>query len=212
MSNLPPPTYPPYPPADYYGQPPTPIPASIKSLSIIAIVLASLFLLCDCMGLAGAGMMLATRGKNPLVPNAPVVREPGVQAFMAADSLIKLVLAGVLLAGGIGGLRLARWARQGMRWWSVAALVWCTASLLIQLTWTVPASVAHATQAQSQMHTQMPTNMQGFVSASAIISVTIAWAFWCAPAICFLLLWRSPQVVEAFQQTPPHPPTAGTPY
>ncbi|HSZ55400.1 MAG TPA: hypothetical protein VK797_07060 [Tepidisphaeraceae bacterium] len=207
MSQLPP-TSPPYPPLQEYYAPP-PLPGSIKSLSIVAIVLGSLFLLCDCMGLAGATLMLATGGKNPMVPSAPVVNQPGAQAFAAADSLIKLALAGWLLAGGIGGLRQARWARPAMLWWSVAALVWASASLMIQLTWTVPASVENATRIQSQTNAQLPQNFHGIVSASAILSVVIAWAFWCALPVCFLLLWRSPQVRAAFEQTRSEQPLQG---
>jgi hypothetical protein len=206
MSELPP-ISPPYPPThNYYypPPPPQPLPGSIKSLSIVAIVLGSLFLLCDCMGLANAVFMLAMQGKNPFLPNAPVINQPAVQAFLAADSLIKLALAGLLLAGGIGGLRVARWARSTLIWWSIAALIWSSISVVVQVAWTVPVTIEHTSRVQSQMNPQISQqNLHAVMLASGIATAVIGWAFWCALPVCFLLLWRSPSVRAAFEQTQP---------
>jgi hypothetical protein len=201
MSNVPP-AYPPYtpPPPDFgYAAPPPRAPGSIKALSITAIVLGSLFLLCDCLGIVNAAILLATGGKNPMAPNAPAMNNPGVSVFLGLDSIIKLSLGGILLAGGIGGLRLARWARPTMIWWSMAALLWSTISLIVQLVWTLPVQIENTTRAQAQMNPQFQS-MHGIVSASATITVIVSWLFWVALPICFLLLWRAPDVVQAFEQ------------
>lgn len=205
MSNLPPQELPP----DPYWGPQIELPGSIKPLSIMAIVFASLFLLCDCISAGSSAMMMATGGKNPMLPNAPTVGTTAMHAFLVADSLIKLALAGVLLAGGISGLKISRWARGAMLWWSVAALVWATISMMVQIAWIAPAIAEGSARVQSQVNPRMPVNMTAMAKPIQIASVLAAWLFWCVMPICFLLLWRSAPVVEAFETAGQLPPGNG---
>jgi len=205
-----PPDQPPYPPYAQYGAPqPEPRPPAITGTAITGIVLASLFLICDCMGLASAVTAIAMGGKNPLVPNAPMMHDPLVNGINLADSLIKLALAGVLLAVSIGALRLARWARKTAIPWAVITLTWATIALVLQLVWVVPATVRFMVQSRSQQPAPMPQGIEGILKASQFGSAIGAWLFWCAPPVCFLLLWRSPKIVAAFESNSGQPPDRG---
>lgn len=173
-------------------------PASIMVMSILAVILGSLGILCSGPGLVGQLMMLATGGRNPFLPQLPANRM-SLTVYGTVASLVALVLSAALLAGGIGGLRLRPWARRAMIVWSVVILVWATLTMVITIVWINPATVDYVRRVQLQTNPRagaMTGSMLGpFQTAAAVIR----WLLACILPICFLTLWRSRKVVEAFE-------------
>lgn len=193
-----PPQGPPFQPYGPYGAlQPEPKPLAITAPAVTGIVLASLFLLCNCLGLFGSIFVMAMGGKNPVMPNAPVMSDPVANGVGAADSGVKLVLSAVLLAGSIGALRLSPWARKTLVIWSVLTLIWATAALALEIVYVLPAALEMARRAQPN-GVAPPANMVSIMKATQIGQYVIAWLFWCVLPAVFLILWRSPKVVAAF--------------
>jgi len=209
--------YPPYPqdpnnPAPYgtpgYGPGPAK-PGSITFLAVVAIVFGGLGSLCTGFGTVVGLMQLA--GVSLISGPAGQMRfSPGVQAFGVFDSVLELALYVTLLFIGISALSLKPWARRAATtWWSVVMIIWALVRLVAQIIWVGPASLQAAQQMQQPSPglnpAQMHTMMNGILIGGAIVTLLIQLL----PAVLFLLLWRSPAVVGAFEGTVP--PGTGTP-
>jgi hypothetical protein len=119
MSNYPPPP-PGYPPMMPYGSTAgAPMrPTAITTIAIIAIIWGSLGLLCSAGGLATTAI-----AANMNTPNDPLKSHAGLRAAMAAFTVIALILAIFQLAGGIGSLKLAGWARLALIVYAIGTIV-----------------------------------------------------------------------------------------
>jgi hypothetical protein len=202
------------------GPLPSPRPSSVTVLSIFAIIIGSLLLLCNGLAMLSELMMIGSGGKNPFAPNMPAMNNQAINTFNAVDAFVKLILAGFLLAGGIGGLGLRPWARRAMVTWSIAVLVWATLALILQLAWVAPAMAEFNQRVQTQFNPQMAQTMSSMQKPVQLAFAVFAWVVWCILPVCFLLTWRSPRVVGAFQAQsgdmppggpypPQYPPNAG---
>lgn len=195
------------PPADlnyaYGAYRPSPRPTSVSVLSIIAIVLGALGLLCGGLGLLGQIMILMTGGKNPFAPTAPVMTNSALAVYGAVSALVSLILSAALLAGGIGGLKLSPRARRLMILWSIVVIVWATLNLIVQLVWINPATAEITRQTQAKLNPQAAQTMSQFMGPLQIVAAFIGWLLWCILPVLFLTLWRSPKVVQAFEGAPP---------
>ena len=207
MSNYPPPpgSNSAYPPPGYvppYASVVSPRPTSVTVMSILAIIFGSLGLLCGLGGLVFQVFALATGGKNPFAPNAPVMNDTAVVAYGTVMSVIRLGFCGMLLAGGIGGLKLQPWARRTMILWSLALIALATINLLIMLVWVNPVTVAHLKAVQRQTNPQAAQALNSMLGPLQMVWAFIGWALEMILPSCFLLLWRSPRVVAAFEPPP----------
>ena len=191
------------------GPSPSPRPTSVTVLSIFAIIIGSLFLLCNALAMLGQLMMIGTGGKNPFAPNLPAMNNQAINGYNAVVALVNLILSGVLLAGGIGGLGLRSWARRAMISWSIAVFVWATLTLILQLAWVVPVTAEFNQQVQAQMNPQAAQAMSSFQKPLLMGGAVFGWFIWCILPACFLLTWRSPRVVGAFQAESGDVPPAG---
>jgi len=210
---------------DYRAYVPAPSlrPASVTALSIISIVLGSLGLFCGTSGLVMQILMLASGGKNPFTPNAPAMTNQAIVVYGAIDSVLTLVLSGMLLGGGIGGLKLKAVARRMMIGLSVAMIVWATLQLVLKIAWVIPATADSLKRMQVQMDPNSAKVVGSMMGTMQVVAACIAWIFWLILPTCFLILWRSPRVVSAFESGgvvpgptlpppfpgPPQPPTGG---
>ena len=194
----------------YASYPPNPRPGSVTALSIIAIILGSIFVLCGGFGLLGQIFMLAMAGKNPFFPAGPKLPTPLI-AYQALSSAITLLLAIVLLIGGIGGLKLWPAARRIMIYWSMAMIAWGTINLIVQLVWVVPESAQANAQFQAGVNPRMAGQMSSLIKPLQIGAALVVWILSCILPVCFLTLWRRPQVVASFEgatlppAAPPYP-------
>ena len=196
MSQYQPPFQPDY--ASYGMVPPNPRPTSVTALSITAIIVGSLGLLCGAFGALAQVMTLAMGGKNPMAPNLPAATSQGVNAYGAFASVVLLGLAGALLAGGIGGLKLRPWARRLMIQLAVVTLVWATFQLIMQVAWVIPETASRVAQIQAQMDPQSAKLISGMMGPFQYGVAFISWIIWCILPTFFLTLWRSPTVIQAF--------------
>ena len=210
---------------DYRSYVPAPSlrPGSVTALSIISIVLGSIGLLCGGIGLVGQIMVIATGGKNPFMPNAPVMTDQSIAIYSAIASFVALVFSALLLVGGIGGLKLMPFARRLMVWMSFAMIGWATFQLVLQIAWVIPQTSSRVVQMQAQMDPQAAKIMHSMLGPMQIVFAIVAWIFWLILPTCFLILWRSPRVVAAFENPgilpgsplpppfpgPQYPPTGG---
>lgn len=187
---------------------PNPRPASVTVISIFAIVLGSLALFCGAIGLVMQALMAASGGRNPFMPNLPVMNEPGLIVYQIVNSVVDLLIAGALLAAGIGGLKLRPLARRVMIALSVFILVWATVITVVQVVWVGPKTLAYQHQLQAQMGTSAPAAAMsaGFETGIQIGGAIVGWVIWCALPVCTLIFWRSARVIAAFEE--PKPPIA----
>ena len=98
-------------------------PASFTVFAVLCIVIASLGLLCDVVGLAGQAFSEAIAGMQPKnqpgqINQAEMQRElkdrvPGYMAYQWGNLGLSFLLHLLLLATGIGLLRMQPWSRQG---------------------------------------------------------------------------------------------------
>jgi hypothetical protein len=172
---------------------------SITVMSILAIIFGSLGLLCGGVGVISQLILLATGGRNPFAPTLPAMNNAAVTAYSTFAVLVMFALSAVLLAGGIAGLKLRPWARRAMIWWSIATIIWATTNLVITLLWINPAAAQYVRQVQLQTNPRAVTTMGSVLGPIQVISALIRWALTCALPVCFLILWRSPNVVAAFE-------------
>lgn len=192
-------------PLGYVPQYAAPMPArpgSISVMSIVAIVFGSLGLLCGAFGLVFQLAALAMGGRNPFMPTAPPMNDTAVAAYTAVAGVISLGLLGMLLAGGIGGLKLRPWARRMMIRWSIIVIVLSTIHLVIALVWVNPVAARYTRQMQLQINPQAASAVGPVIGAAQTIGTFIGWLLNCILPVCFLILWRSPKVIAAFEQ--PH--------
>ena len=173
-------------------------PGAITVMSILAIIFGSLGLLCGLPGLVSELIMLATGGRNMFAPNVPAM-STGIIAFGAVRSVIVLALSAALLAGGIGGLKVRPWARRLLINWSIAVIVWATINLIVTLVWVNPATADYVRSAQLRTNAQAAKMMGSFMGPFQTVMAFIGWALELVLPICFLILWRSPKVVAAFE-------------
>jgi hypothetical protein len=98
-------------------------PASFTVFGILCIVFGSLGLLCNVIGLAGQAVQTATAKTTPVKTGNPnnvdtaaleaYMRDkvPGYQAVALGSAALSLLMSGVLLASGIGLMKMQRWSR-----------------------------------------------------------------------------------------------------
>jgi len=137
MSGYPTPPPPPgYPPMMPYGAGPSaPIrPQAVTVIAIIAIIWGSLALLCSM--LAVAGNVITTTAN---IPNDPLRGHSGVRTIETVLSVLGLILAVVQLAGGIGSLKLAPWARQGLIVYAISVIILTLVDFAIRVMYLMPA-------------------------------------------------------------------------
>ncbi len=210
MSQFPPvpPSQPPLGMPYAYGLYPKPRPGVITGLSVTAIILGSLGILCTGLGLAMQIAIIAAKGKNPLAPNMPTFHDPAIAWFGAISAAVSLGLSISLLIGGIGGIRLWPVARKAMILWSIVTIVWVTLGLVLQFAWVIPVTAEFMANTQTKTGQQMPRAMAHTVQT---IGAVLGWLLWCVLPALFLIFWRSQRVIEAFDPNaqPPAVPQSG---
>jgi len=211
MSQYQPPPFQP----DYYNGPiASPRPTSVTAISIVAIIFGSLGVLCGGMGLVMQILVLASGGKNPFMPTAPMMTSHALLVFQAISGVVSLVLAAGLLAAGIGGLKLLPWARTTMLWVAIAIIVWATIGLVLGLVWVGPETAKVMQQFQAQQNAGapgLPASMYGGIQK---VTMIVTWILELIFPIFILIYWRSPRVVAAFEPgtAPPGSPGPIPPY
>jgi hypothetical protein len=209
MSQFPPPE-PFQPPQSFphaYPVFPPPRPGVVGGLAVTGIVLGSLGLLCNGLGLISE-LTLMTLGHNPFAPNAPVMHDPAINGFGVVSVVVSLILSGALLTFSIGALNLKASAHTGLMRWSLFTLVWATVVLVVQILWVMPATADFFLKNPPPGSRGIPQGMAGSIKVLQTGGAVFVWILWCTMPVLFLLLWRTPRVLAAFGKvsTPPaHP-------
>ena len=140
----PPPPYGAYPPGAY-GQQPLAYhhavggpraPMGVMVLSILGIVLASMWLLVGAYGLLmGAGTLMMSR-----VAGAPAVFNgmAGYLAWEAGTAVVRGLIGVLLMVMSIACLRMATWGRAGMVRYAQVDLAWIVLKLILAVAWAIP--------------------------------------------------------------------------
>ena len=193
-------------------RPPPARSTSVTVIGIIAIILGSLGVLCGGFGLATNLFMAANGGRNPFAPDGgPASGAPAVDGRVAVynvvSAAVSLVLSIVLLAGGIGAMKLSRWARKTLMAYAVITIVVTVVNTVLAIAWVGPAQMAAVKQSQ-------PGNPVLSMSGPILIGAAIfGLVFGCALPVCILIFWSRPNVKAAFENQgmtpPPYPPQGG---
>lgn len=198
---------------------PSPRPTSVTVISIFAIILGSLFLLCGGAGVVFQLMVLLSGGRNPFMPGtvggpAAVIRtDTATTVYGVITGVINLLIAAAMLAIGIGGLKLRPWARRAMVPFALFIICWATLLTIVQIAWIGPRTIAYAQQMQSQMRAPPNPALTGdFAMLMQVIGGIVGWVCWCALPVCALIFWRRPAVVSAFEGSPAQPPDVPSPF
>jgi hypothetical protein len=190
---------------------PHPRPTSVSVISIFAIVLGSLGLMCNAISLVVQAILLTMHGGNPAFHAfAPMHNDSAVNAHNFVTGVISLLIAGALLAAGIGGLNLKPIARRGMLQLSVFIIFWATLTVIVQIAWLGPHTLARAQRLQASTTTSSAVAYKTGGEIGVVLGALFGWILFCALPICVLIFWRSPTVVSAFENASLQPP-AGTP-
>lgn len=167
--------YPQWPPPQppYYAPPPamlaysTPVaparPTSALVLSIIGIVLASLWILVGLMGifqLIFAITMMRSVLSSKMGGFETVLR---IQAF---EGVLAGIIGVALLTVSIACLRLVSWARRGMIIVAIVDLVFIIAKVILTITWLIPQQMS----AMSSMSPMPAAGMNPFAGAQTAIA------------------------------------------
>ncbi len=136
MTGFPTPPPPPgYPPMMPYGSDAN-IPARPQAVTVIAIIAicwGSLALLCSL-----GGLVITALTSNINNPNDPFRGHPGVRTVSTAITVLALVLAITQLAGGIGSLKLAPWARQALIFYAIGIIIVSVVNFAVQVMYLMP--------------------------------------------------------------------------
>ncbi len=205
-----PPPYDPYDTLNYQTVYPPPKPGSVTFLAVVAIVFGGLGSLCSVFGAISGLMQLA--GVNLFSgPGGQFKVDPNLQAFGVFDSVIELALYVMLLFIGISALSLKSWARRAaVSWWSAIIIVWTIIRTFVQVVWVFPASMEIFKEMQKSSPGVNVQQMQPFMTAWIAIVTGLSVVLQLLPPILFLILWRRPAVIAAFEgnAAPPRPPQA----
>ncbi|HVS73498.1 MAG TPA: hypothetical protein VHQ47_19905 [Phycisphaerae bacterium] len=170
------------------------VPISVKVLSIIGIVLASLSLL---GGLCGA--LLIFTPILPLPEIEPLRHDVPYLVIGIISFVIGSALSILLLAGSIGSLRLRPWARLAMIVYAIILPIETVAFAILNLLYLAPhvASITSAPAAPAA-----PTLSSGLAGAACSFLLWFSWAG------CILFFFTRTNVINAFHGIFPAPPTA----
>jgi hypothetical protein len=198
MSQFPPPSpfQPDYGLPDAYGRPTPEKPSVVTGLAVTGIILGSLGILCNGLGLLG-GIFMAFMGKSPMFANAPVLKDPAINAFGIANSAIDLLLCIALLALCIAAFNLKTFAHSALMRWAIVAIIWATVAFIAQATWVLPATADFMLQQQPRAQAAAAGYRVG-----QVIGAGFVWLVYCTMPVLFLILWRAPRVLAAFGKTP----------
>src|SRR5689334_8162049 len=131
MSQFPPPS--PFQPqsnfGDVYGNVMPEKPGVVSGLAVTGIILGSLGILCNGIGLI-AQVFVVLMGKSPMLANTPMLKDPAINAFGIANSSIDLVLCIALLALCIAAYNLKPFAHSALMRWSIVAIIWATVAFI----------------------------------------------------------------------------------
>ena len=197
MTSMPPP----YDPQLSYATPIPRPPGVIMVLAIIGIIEGSLGVLCGAVGLASQALLLTTGGRNPFAPSVPIAHNPAVSAYAIARSIVDLAICIALLVLSIAAVKLLPWARRNMIRWAIVAIPVATIELVIQLAWIGPATAVMMRQTQSRINPAAGQAMGSMIGVAQAVTAVVMWLIVCALPVLVLLLWRSPEVVGAFEGT-----------
>ena len=195
MSQFPPPPspfQPDYGLPDAYGRPAPEKPGIVSGLAVTGIILGSLGILCNGLGLLG-GIFVALMGKSPMFANTPMPADPAINAFGIANSAIDLVICIALLALCIAAYNLKPFAHSALMRWAIVAIIWATVAFIAQATWILPANADFMLKQQPRAQAAAAGYRVG-----QVIGAGFVWLVYCTLPVLFLILWRSPRVLAVF--------------
>ena len=119
--------------------PPGTRPTSVTVIAIIGIIMSSLGLLCGPFALLPYMMTLP----GPPNPAIDAIKESKpLLGWMIFSTVLTLFLNILLLASGIGALKLKRWARFGMNTYAWFAIAMAIVGTVVSFVWMIPAMTA----------------------------------------------------------------------
>ncbi|HWE01044.1 MAG TPA: hypothetical protein VG326_01450 [Tepidisphaeraceae bacterium] len=157
------------PPAIPAGLPPLALPYSnlksarpvlISTVSIIGIVIASLGIIASAYGALAAvfmGMMRAMRWQTSGAMNVGI-----------CEAIVGAGLAGALMTGSIGLLRLRPWSRRVLLYWAWAYLLNAVCFLVLQIMIVVPSQVGMFSKIMASMPVPAPTTAPATAPSGAV--------------------------------------------
>lgn len=184
--------YPPIPPPPVaYGATPSK-PTSVTVLSILAIVWGGLGMLAGALGTISMLAMVAGGKIGPgSGPRQIVHHDPGqaVTLYREIAPIVGLAMAIILLAVGIGGLMLRRWARRLAMPWSIIEIIWACIVVYCTMNLVDMSAIGGGRQQLNPVAMRI-----GFIGGAVAVGLLD-----CILPACFLIFWNRPHVKAAFE-------------
>ena len=178
-------------------------PTAVTVAAVIGIVLASLSLICNGLGILGALFQGLFQG---LAGQAQQMEMPkSVTIASVAIALVGFILAIAWLAISIGLLKLAPWSRGAALKLAMVHIVFCIVALVVNVTVVAPETKKATEQALAQQQTSpsAPKLGSGFAAGAAYggAAVAVVWGL-IIPATMLIAL-RGASARVAFESQPP---------
>lgn len=207
--------YAPQPGGQYMPIPPK-RPGSITTVAIFAIIMGSLGVLCcGVLQLVGA---VGAMGEARMPDGTVIKQDPSVASVGAIMGIITVLTSGTLLAVGIGGLRLAKWARQLGIIVAVVILLLALTRFVITVTYTGPKTEQmmkkmEEAMAKDQKNGQAPPQMAKLMSSMTIgVGIAVLLLEGLTPVLILMLWTNKGTAKQAFESGPAAAYAAQMPY
>jgi hypothetical protein len=135
----------------------------------------------------------------------------GAQVFGVVSGVLELALWVVLLFACIGALSLKPFSRKLALNWSYVMIVWAVVKTAVQLAWIGPETVRvmKEMQASSPGPNAPPPQMMNIMSGTMTVMTVVMFLIYVALPVCYLIWWRKPNVIAAFEGAGAAPGGAG---
>jgi hypothetical protein len=176
-------------------------PAIVLVAAVISIVWGALGSLCGVLMVAGLVFnRLAASGAAPQDPTVAALRQVPYYEFVETTTVVLVpVLSFVLLAAGIGLLKVQPWARRTALAYAAVTIVLWVANVAYRVGYLLPA--AEKLWMEGTGGTANPTLVAGY-RAGLLATVGLQAAFFLVHALFLVIVLRLPLVAAAFTDQP----------
>jgi hypothetical protein len=170
-------------------------PVAVSLLAALGVVVGSLLFFCNVIAMVAETIMLAHPERSrPMMSNVP--QDPLVIKFGAANALVCVIFAAILLGGSLAAIRMHRIGRQMILIWSLGFILCGIGRTIGEIQYVGPANVAWVEHNKPEE----PTYRSGQMEAAIVPKAIAILLLYCILPVLFLIFWTRKDVKEAFDR------------
>ncbi len=160
-------------------------------LGVVSLIFGIGGLLMGLYGMASPWFTQYLESVAPVQMSGAMAAAGQYAALTVGIYAVSLVLAGALLAGGIGLLNQRRWSRRVLLAWAVSKVVYAVPATMLQMMMQKDAMLAAQASAAGAGGGAMPPMANNIMQAMGVFGMIIGLAWLSAlPAVMMAWLWR----------------------